>query len=394
MSSKPRSHLKPRQAAVFTVPALAIFCLLTAAAILPWRPARATYVWALQTLFPGARSEEVWEAMLRPLPIWLALNDTAPLAIDVFESHWRGRRCVAVVSAPAYAAPSAASLRASIPSFGLHDAAPTESRSREDFESAHVSLWCAAPTGAASSRPVCASGASRGEVFVVFHYHHENWTRAVAVDCAAASPAGTAAAPSGARPPQPPVMSAPAPAVPPVVALCTVFKPSAASGVAWVQSWLTHGVNHIYLFLNEGADGAPVPASLRLEDRARVAELVTAFPGRVTLALWPFRWYSGGSDASGTRRHLASVAAYTAAIYRWGHLYTHFGYFDFDVSVPCQGEGSSSRLNCSCCTRPCPAVPTCLLLPAGVSRRRPVTPVFERGALHPAASYPLDGLPL
>jgi hypothetical protein len=123
------------------------------------------------------------------------------------------------------------------------------------------------------------------------------------------------------------------------VALFTIFQPNAASGVAWLQSWFTLGVAHVYLFINAveantTSSAARPPPVLSPADRSRVEDLVAAFPGRVTLVLWPFSWYSGSVDTialdeegrnSTTLRHLASIAAYTTAIYRWGHLYSHMG---------------------------------------------------------------------
>lgn len=131
-------------------------------------------------------------------------------------------------------------------------------------------------------------------------------------------------------------------AAPVSVGLFTIFKPGPESGVAWLQSWLTHGAAHIYLYVNADAD------ALGAAGTARVLALAEAFPARVTLVMWPYSWYSGSAEPRRgglpTLRHRASLAAYASALYRWGHRHTHLAYFDFDEYLVLPPPGLSPLL--------------------------------------------------
>jgi hypothetical protein len=251
----------------------------------------------------------VWGEMIRPSICWLdapdnnaaELNDV-PLAMDVFETRLEERRCVAYVTALSGSVSQRIDhlrVRATVPTLNIHNATPTAWNSKDDFESAHVSYFCE-PT----SSVVRASSSS------AFRVDLEMGRKSCSVSVS------------------PTILSSPSASG--RIAMFTVFQPDAASGVAWIQSWLEHGVTHFYLFLNAGLDGAAVPDSMNHTDRTRIEDVVRAFPERITLVLWPFHWYSGSteSESSGgrsTQRHLASIAAYTTAVHRFGSSYSFMG---------------------------------------------------------------------
>lgn len=82
------------------------------------------------------------------------------------------------------------------------------------------------------------------------------------------------------------------------VGVCTVFRPSATEGVAWLQHWFALGAAHVYLYLNvERLD------ELTDWERARVAALLAWEPGRVTVTHWPYPYFIAGA---GPRQGMAA----------------------------------------------------------------------------------------
>ena len=255
-------------------------------------------------------------------PIWI---QNTPIAMDIFITRLYGRTCVAIVSAILH--PEVGTfvdlfdIRLTLRELGVYNSTATVSRGNDKWESVYVALWC----GSALISTLQNTSTITAQV----SSHGMQWERELEYDSDAGSWAtldgdlhnGTADTSSIYEAIEVGGLSCP---TIPSIAIFTIFRPGPESGVAWLESWFSHGVSHVYLYLNA------LIASLSYEDVSRVNDLINAFPSRITLVEWPYSWYSGSVGPSNTQRHHASLSAYASALYRWGHRHTHMGYFDFD----------------------------------------------------------------
>ena len=247
-------------------------------------------------------------------PIWVRGHSDIPLSMDLFLSRIHGPLCVCSVSAlrsldvkGRRLDPSRALLSA--PALGIRSASPTLYRASDVFESVTVSFWCI--DADAESQFL---NSSQSNVSIALAYGGKSWRREIPYDRESLHGPGMQVF------------------VPhqPSFAVFTLFRPDAGSGTAWLQMWLTLGASHVYLYLNANTTSLTGPATARLE------ALLAAFPRHVTMMPWPFDFYAG-------ERNFGIVTGLTSAFYRWGHLYTHVCFFDFD-EYPVFGGGEGLPL--------------------------------------------------